>query len=211
MWYFFTSVMLVLHSFVGFVLIGIILLQRGRGGGLAGAFGGMGGQSAFGTKAGDVFTKITIYLATAWIVLGGVCVLMASSSRDTRVQGLAAESVEDSDKKGGAGKEKSDEKDDAADVVPGPAPAKSSDEKADAKDEPKDDAKKDDAKKDDGTKAGTGNDVKTEDKSEGKDAPAKPAVPPLKDDADKSVEPAKKDAESPAKEPVDKPTEKKPE
>ena len=40
-------------------LILLVLIQRGRGGGLAGAFGGMGGQSAFGTKAGDVFTKIT--------------------------------------------------------------------------------------------------------------------------------------------------------
>jgi preprotein translocase subunit SecG len=29
----------------------------------------MGGQSAFGTKAGDLFTKITIGLATFWIVL----------------------------------------------------------------------------------------------------------------------------------------------
>ncbi|RLS51073.1 MAG: preprotein translocase subunit SecG, partial [Planctomycetota bacterium] len=37
-------------------LILLVLIQRGRGGGLAGAFGGAGGQSAFGTKAGDVFT-----------------------------------------------------------------------------------------------------------------------------------------------------------
>ena len=41
-------------------LILLVLVQRGRGGGLAGALGGMGGQSAFGTKAGDVFTRITI-------------------------------------------------------------------------------------------------------------------------------------------------------
>ena len=33
-------------------LILLVLVQRGRGGGLAGALGGMGGQSAFGTKAG---------------------------------------------------------------------------------------------------------------------------------------------------------------
>ena len=53
-------------------LILLVLIQRGRGGGLAGAFGGMGGQSAFGTKAGDVFTKITVGVATFWILL---CVL----------------------------------------------------------------------------------------------------------------------------------------
>ena len=39
---------------------------------MAGAFGGAGGQSAFGTKAGDVFTKITIALALIWVVLAGV-------------------------------------------------------------------------------------------------------------------------------------------
>ena len=44
-------------------LILLVLIQRGRGGGLAGALGGMGGQSAFGTKAGDLFTRITIGVA----------------------------------------------------------------------------------------------------------------------------------------------------
>lgn len=61
-----------LLMFVGMILMIVILLQRGRGGGLAGAFGGLGGQSAFGTKAGDVFTKITVVLATIWVVLAGV-------------------------------------------------------------------------------------------------------------------------------------------
>ena len=50
-------------------LILLVLVQRGRGGGLAGAFGGAGGQSAFGTKAGDVFTRVTIVVAALWIVL----------------------------------------------------------------------------------------------------------------------------------------------
>jgi len=64
---------------LGFMLVGtsiflilLVLIQRGRGGGLAGALGGMGGQSAFGTKAGDLFTKITIGVATFWILL---CIL----------------------------------------------------------------------------------------------------------------------------------------
>jgi preprotein translocase subunit SecG len=54
-------------------LIVLVLIQRGKGGGLAGAFGGMGGQSAFGTKAGDMFTKITIGVAAFWIIL---CITM---------------------------------------------------------------------------------------------------------------------------------------
>lgn len=47
----------------------VILVQRGRGGGLTGALGGMGGASAFGTKAGDLFTKVTIGVAFVWVVL----------------------------------------------------------------------------------------------------------------------------------------------
>jgi len=47
----------------------VILVQRGRGGGLTGALGGMGGQSAFGTKAGDLFTRVTIAVAAIWILL----------------------------------------------------------------------------------------------------------------------------------------------
>ena len=53
-------------------LILLVLIQRGRGGGLTGALGGAGGQSAFGTKAGDVFTRITVVVAAFWI---GLCIL----------------------------------------------------------------------------------------------------------------------------------------
>lgn len=50
-------------------LVLLILVQRGRGGGLTGALGGPGGQSAFGTKAGDLFTRITSFVALGWIAL----------------------------------------------------------------------------------------------------------------------------------------------
>ncbi len=63
-------------------LILLILVQRGKGGGLAGAFGGMGGQSAFGTKAGDTFTKITIGVATVWILLCIVSVALLGAGSD---------------------------------------------------------------------------------------------------------------------------------
>ncbi|MGQ0635779.1 MAG: preprotein translocase subunit SecG [Planctomycetaceae bacterium] len=59
--------LLVLLLALSLFLMLVILIQRGRGGGLAGAFGGLGGQSAFGTKAGDVFTVITIVTAVLWV------------------------------------------------------------------------------------------------------------------------------------------------
>lgn len=54
---------------VGLFLIFIIMLQRGKGGGLVGALGGMGGASAFGPKADIQVLKLTIGLAVAWVVI----------------------------------------------------------------------------------------------------------------------------------------------
>lgn len=70
--------MMTLLGFVSLLLMAIILLQRGRGGGLAGAFGGAGGQSALGVKAGDLFTRITIGMAAVWFALAAICVLLMS-------------------------------------------------------------------------------------------------------------------------------------
>jgi preprotein translocase subunit SecG len=61
-------------------LILLVLVQRGKGGGLAGALGGVGGYSAFGTRAGDMFTKITIGVASFWLVLAILSVLSHKSS-----------------------------------------------------------------------------------------------------------------------------------
>jgi preprotein translocase subunit SecG len=52
---------------LGLFLILLVLIQRGKGGGLAGAFGGVGGSSAFGSRAGDTFTRITIGVAAVWL------------------------------------------------------------------------------------------------------------------------------------------------
>jgi preprotein translocase subunit SecG len=61
--------LLFLLLLVGLLLIVLILLQRGRGGGLAGAFGGLGGQSALGSKAGTIFIVTTVATMVVWIAL----------------------------------------------------------------------------------------------------------------------------------------------
>ena len=66
---------------VGTLLIFLVLIQRGKGGGLAGAFGGAGGSSAFGSRAGDLFTRITLVLAGIWIVLIMVHIRVIQSSK----------------------------------------------------------------------------------------------------------------------------------
>ncbi len=47
------------------LLMIVILLQRGKGVGLAGAFGGTGATAAFGAKTGDILTWITVVGAIA--------------------------------------------------------------------------------------------------------------------------------------------------
>lgn len=54
---------------LGLMLMLLVLIQRGKGGGLAGAFGGAGGSSPFGSRAADQFVKITLYLAAVWVLV----------------------------------------------------------------------------------------------------------------------------------------------
>lgn len=67
-----TTLVGILLILVCFLLIFIVMLQKGRGGGLSGAFGGAGGHSAFGSKTGDVFTWITGGLVLLFITLAVV-------------------------------------------------------------------------------------------------------------------------------------------
>jgi preprotein translocase subunit SecG len=75
----------ILLAVVAIFLILLVLVQRGRGGGLAGALGGMGGSSAFGAKAGDVFTRITIVAAAVWIILCIAASRWGSSGASSRI------------------------------------------------------------------------------------------------------------------------------
>jgi preprotein translocase subunit SecG len=94
---------------ISLFLILLVMIQRGRGGGLAGAFGGMGGQSAFGTRAGDTFTRVTIVFAVIWVLLaGGLGIAMRglSAARDSGenslFKGAAAAEAEGDDSTGAA-------------------------------------------------------------------------------------------------------------
>lgn len=70
---------------VGLLMILTILIQRGKGGGLIGAFGGAGGSSPFGSKAGDTFTTVTLVMALVWValIIGQVRVAKYDTQRNT--------------------------------------------------------------------------------------------------------------------------------
>lgn len=72
---------------LGLFLILIVLIQRGKGGGLSGALGGMGGSSAFGSRAGDKFTRFTIITAAIWIFLIMIEIRFVQPPRVTPTQG----------------------------------------------------------------------------------------------------------------------------
>ena len=89
-------ILMILLILTAIFLIVLVLVQRGKGGGLAGAFGGMGGQSAFGTKAGDLFTRITIVTAAIWIILCVVSVRLMGKSEKVINLGEGAPTQESS-------------------------------------------------------------------------------------------------------------------
>jgi preprotein translocase subunit SecG len=55
------NLILALHIIVVVSLIGVILIQRGRSGGLVEALGGV--ESIFGTRTSSFFVKVTVVLA----------------------------------------------------------------------------------------------------------------------------------------------------
>lgn len=64
----FMAFLIVIEVFTSVLLVGVILLQKSKDEGLGLAFGAGVGETLFGSRAGNVLTKITIGLATVFIV-----------------------------------------------------------------------------------------------------------------------------------------------
>jgi len=60
------NLVLTIHVIVVISLIGMILVQRGRSGGLVEALGGV--ESIFGTKTNNFFVKVTVVLAICFFL-----------------------------------------------------------------------------------------------------------------------------------------------
>ena len=83
-----------LFGIVSVFLILLILIQKGRGGGLSGAFGGAGGNTAFGTKTGDLLTWVTSIVFVVFLVLS--CGLIWTTDY-VHAQANASQPVDSSD------------------------------------------------------------------------------------------------------------------
>ncbi len=187
----------ILGMFVSVLLILVILLQRGRGGGLVGALSGLGGQSAFGTKAGDTFTRITIGIAAVWVVLAGISGQVLRSStvlfrgdEPVSIQSKAKDADDRDAKRFGETKGSKKDSKDATD--------KESDTKTPLK--PEDDSTKDDSTKEDSAKEAkedAGKETKKEADSVKSDKDAKPEEKPKQDNPEpKGQETPEKDSKT---------------
>jgi preprotein translocase subunit SecG len=88
---FFLGLLGVILFLISVFLIFIILIQRGKGGGIAGSLTGTA-QSAFGARGGDILMWLTLSLTIIWILLCCVTIFFYS-----RVQDSVAEGREDAD------------------------------------------------------------------------------------------------------------------
>src|SRR4051794_34051781 len=74
---------MILFVIICLFLMLLVLIQKGRGGGLASAFGGAGGNTAFGSKTGDVLTWATSIIFGVFLLLA-VAVNLLSNTLDDR-------------------------------------------------------------------------------------------------------------------------------
>ena len=78
-----------LYVFVCFVLLMVILLQQGKGGDMASAFGGGSSQTAFGARGGaTLLSKITaVFAALFMLVALGLAIIGERSDSGTLLRG----------------------------------------------------------------------------------------------------------------------------
>ena len=78
-----TYTCIALFILVSLILSLLILIQKGRGGGLSSAFGGSGGNTAFGAKTGDVLTWATSVIFGVFLFLAVVLNLLTNPNAPT--------------------------------------------------------------------------------------------------------------------------------
>ncbi len=82
----------------------LILIQKGRGGGLSSAFGGAGGNTAFGSKTGDVLTWVTssVFVLFLLLAMGMIWVGDAVHAQDFRQGDTQSNALADGEENNGA-------------------------------------------------------------------------------------------------------------
>ena len=80
-----------IHVLVCLFLLFVILLQQGRGGDIASAFGGGGSQTAFGARgSATVLTKATTILGALFLIGAFVLGILGQSGTASLISGVEA-------------------------------------------------------------------------------------------------------------------------
>jgi preprotein translocase subunit SecG len=80
----------IVHIFVCMVLMGVVLLQQGKGGGMGAAFGGASAQVFGGRGAGNILTRATAVCAAIFMITS-VSLAYLSSSGDRALKARVAQ------------------------------------------------------------------------------------------------------------------------
>ncbi len=76
------TLLIILEAVCSLALIGLVLLQKSKGGGLGMAFGSGGNDSLFGARAGNILTKATIWIGVIFLANTLVLGMLFASSAD---------------------------------------------------------------------------------------------------------------------------------
>ena len=81
------TTVLTIHVIIVIVLIGIILIQRGRSGGLVEALGGV--ESIFGTKTSALLVRLTVVLAVIFFITSISLAYISKQQSSSLMEGVS--------------------------------------------------------------------------------------------------------------------------
>jgi len=83
------KLVLIVHSISALAIIGLILVQQGKGAAAGASFGSGASQTVFGSDGGSsFFTRATAIFATIFFVLSVVLAVMAKNHSKVAIQGI---------------------------------------------------------------------------------------------------------------------------
>ena len=88
----------IIHIFVCLVLMGVVLLQQGKGGGMGSAFGGASAQVFGGSGAGNILTRATAICAGVFMLTSVTLAYMSSSGDRALRERIAQENLKKNDR-----------------------------------------------------------------------------------------------------------------
>lgn len=89
------KLVLIIHSLAALAIIGLILLQQGKGAAAGASFGGGASQTVFGSEgSGNFFTRATWIIATVFFCTSFGLAIIAKNHSKVATQGMVAPAVQ---------------------------------------------------------------------------------------------------------------------